>query len=337
MPRPPILAPLVCVIAVLLSLPVSAAIQPATPVTPTPPTQPATGPGGSNYAYDSVLFSEYGKVAGGYLLFEPADPHAGGTPVATAALPIVLFLSACCEGDNLNDVTDNGAPWLAWIEHLVRHGAVVVFPRYDPHDPMPGVLTAVRTALAELNRSDHPTTDPTRFVAVGHSFGAMLAVQYAASAAGEGLPVPVAIMSNVPGWGDLPRVFETPEAVPSSTLLLVLVADDDYQAMALEIWARLDQIPASHKDFVVLHSDKHGAPPLIADHGTPATDVFGTLNALDWYGTWKFLDALMACSFDGTWCEYALDNTPEQRFLGTWSDGIPVREPFVTDDPRIAS
>ena len=41
----------------------------------------------------------------------------------------------------------------------------------------------------------------------------------------------------------------------------------------------------------------------------------------------------MACSFDGTWCEYALGDTPEQRFMGVWSDGVPVIELNVTDDP----
>ena len=41
----------------------------------------------------------------------------------------------------------------------------------------------------------------------------------------------------------------------------------------------------------------------------------------------------MGCAFDGEWCEYALGNTPEQRFMGTWSDGVPVAEPLVTDDP----
>jgi hypothetical protein len=29
----------------------------------------------------------------------------------------------------------------------------------------------------------------------------------------------------------------------------------------------------------------------------------------------------------------ALGNTPEQRFMGTWSDGVPVTEAVVTDDP----
>ena len=58
-----------------------------------------------------------------------------------------------------------------------------------------------------------------------------------------------------------------------------------------------------------------------------------TLDAFDWYGTWKWLDALMSCAFDGEWCEVALGNTPEQRFMGEWSDGVPVTEASVTDDP----
>ena len=57
-------------------------------------------------------------------------------------MPIVLFLSACCETDDLNDVTDDGAPWRAWINHLTRRGAVVVYPRFAPDDPMTGVATA---------------------------------------------------------------------------------------------------------------------------------------------------------------------------------------------------
>jgi hypothetical protein len=43
--------------------------------------------------------------------------------------------------------------------------------------------------------------------------------------------------------------------------------------------------------------------------------------------------SLMGCAFDGEWCEYALGNTSEQRFMGTLSDGVPVAEALVTDDP----
>src|SRR5688572_21247730 len=116
MPR----ASILCVMILILLVPAAASAQPATPTGANPPTQPATGPGGMDYAYDRVIFTEHGEVAGGYLLFEPAGPHGGGTPVATAPLPIVLFLSACCQTEDLNDVTDNGAPWRAWIDHLTR-------------------------------------------------------------------------------------------------------------------------------------------------------------------------------------------------------------------------
>jgi hypothetical protein len=57
------------------------------------------------------------------------------------------------------------------------------------------------------------------------------------------------------------------------------------------------------------------------------------VDALDWYGTWKWADALMSCSFAGKDCQYALGDTPEQRFMGTWSDGVPIAEPQVTEDP----
>ena len=60
---------------------------------------------------------------------------------------------------------------------------------------------------------------------------------------------------------------------------------------------------------------------------------FGT-NALDYYGTWKLFDALTDAAFYGKNREYALGNTPEQRYMGTWSDGTPVKELIVTDDPQ---
>jgi hypothetical protein len=85
---------------------------------------------------------------------------------------------------------------------------------------------------------------------------------------------------------------------------------------------------------VTLSSDDHGEPALLADHFVPLTNGLDvSLDALDWYGTWKLTDALMACAFGGEWCEVALGNTPEQRYMGAWSDGVPVTEAVVTDDP----
>jgi hypothetical protein len=54
-----------------------------------------------------------------------------------------------------------------------------------------------------------------------------------------------------------------------------------------------------------------------------------SLNALDYYGTWKLFDALEDAAFYGKEREYALGNTPQQRNMGKWSDGVPVKEMIV--------
>ena len=49
-------------------------------------------------------------------------------------------------------------------------------------------------------------------------------------------------------------------------------------------------------------------------------------DALDYFGYWKLFDGLADAAFYGWNRAYALGNTPEQRYMGTWSDGRPVRE-----------
>ena len=185
--------------------------------------------------------------------------------------------------------------------------------------------------------------DLTRVVVVGHSLGAELALIYAASAATADLPVPTAVMSVAPGC--YPTDSEGPcydvhlGAIPATTRLLLVIEEDDPGTFGIAmIWAELEGVPLENRDVVTVVQDEHGIPRLFANHaqaisGNDANSGYGLPDALDWYGTWKWLDALMACSFDGEWCEYALGNTPEQRYMGTWSDGVPVAEPIVTDEP----
>jgi hypothetical protein len=58
------------------------------------------------------------------------------------------------------------------------------------------------------------------------------------------------------------------------------------------------------------------------------------VDALNYYGYWKLLDGLLDAAFRGTNRAYALGNTPEQRFMGRWSDGTPVAELVVGDPTR---
>jgi acetyl esterase/lipase len=315
---------------------------------PQQPGQPATGPGGADLAYDGLRAQHYGPqpdgttAPTGYWLFEPLGPRSGATPTAQGALPLVLFFHGF-------DAVDPES-YHVWIDHVVRRGAVVVYPDFQaanlPFDePTIAALehrapgdsqAAVRAALAELARGGHAAADLTRVAAVGHSMGGVLALAYAGQAAALGLPVPAAVLAAMPGCTacDLSAVA----TIPAATRVLVLVGNQDTLAgedTAKHIWARLGQVPADHKDYVRLIGDAHGQPPTVADHFVAMTAGFSLayVDALDWFGTWKWLDALMSCSFAGKDCQYAFGNTPAQRFMGTWSDGVPIAEPQVTDDP----
>lgn len=234
--------------------------------------------------------------------------------------------------------------YLAWVEHLIRHGAVVLYPLYQnagssETEYRQTLQDDVRSGLKALEREGVPV-DLTRVAVVGHSLGGVLAVDYAASAAATGLPVPTAVMSVVPGCltEEVACLGADPSAIPAMARVLLVTEADDFDPTvpsAVErIWAGLKSVPRENRDVVRLVTDDHGRPALVATHLQALADHgYNPPDAFDWYGTWKWLDALMGCAFDGEWCEVALGNTTEQRFMGTWSDGVPVTEAVVTDDP----
>jgi len=210
----------------------------------------------------------------------------------------------------------------------------------------------------------------SKFATVGHSLGGVLAANVAALASQSKLPRARAVMSVEPGITESP--INVPLAdlkkIPAETLLLTLAGDQDSLVRdtdAKRIYYESTRVPARNKDFITLVSDSHGQPTLQASHraptamdkdydsgegvsGAPAgtADSIGDarisrrvrpetmmVNALDYYGTWKLFDALIDAAFNGKNREYALGNTPQQRFMGVWSDGVPVKELKVTDKP----
>jgi hypothetical protein len=58
-----------------------------------------------------------------------------------------------------------------------------------------------------------------------------------------------------------------------------------------------------------------------------------TVDAIDYYCYWKLFDGLIEAAFYGKNRAYALGDTPQQRFMGIFSDGKPVTELIVTDNP----
>ena len=338
--------------------------------TPTPPSQPQTGPGGKQYAHASVVKNRYGTGGQEYWIFEPDSPKP-------RTAPVIVFLHGW---GGMNPMY-----YGAWLDHLVKRGNIVVYPRYQANlltpirDFMPNTLHAVKDAIDRLQTEPgHVSADLSKFATVGHSLGGILAASIAALASESKLPRVSAVMSIEPGITDAPISVPLADLkkLPPETLLLALAGDQDTLVRdtdAKRIYYESTRISAENKDFITLVSDSHGRPALQASHraptahdksydngdgvgGGPAESNRGgslptrqidgpqvprqrarvdtmMVNALDFYGTWKLLDALCDAAFYGKNREYALGNTSQQRFMGLWSDGVPVKELKVTDKP----
>ena len=327
---------------------------------PSPPPQPDTGPGGKQAAHSSVIKNRYGKGGTEYWIYEPDKPKPKQAPV-------VIFLHGWGGTNPLY--------YGAWIDHIVKRGNIVVFPRYQSsiltrrEDFIPNTLEAIKTALKQLQTEPgHVRPDLSRVATVGHSLGGVLSASVAALAHESGIPRVKAVMSVEPGLTREPAMVPMADLkkIESDTLLLSIAGDrdtlvDDYDAK--RIYNVSTRVSAGNKDFVRLVSDDRGFPSLIANHRAPTApdkeydNGEGDLttprsprssggadseadsprnpavNALDYYGTWKLFDALCDAAFFGKNREYALGNTPQQRFMGRWSDGVAVKELVVTDKP----
>lgn len=333
--------------------------------TATPPSQPQSGPGGKQYSHSNVTKNRYGTGGKEYWIFEPDSPKPRSAPV-------VVFLHGW---GGMNPLY-----YGAWLDHLVKRGNIVIYPRYQANlltgitEFTPNTVDAVKDAVNRLQtETGHVTADLTKFATVGHSLGGLLAANIAAMASESGLPRVSAVMAVEPGITESP--INVPLAdlkkLPPETLLLAVVGDQDTLVRdydAKRIYYESTRVPASNKDFIMLVSDAHGRPALQASHraptaheksydngegvgggpavadnpnrigDTPQTSRRARLdtmmvNAMDFYGTWKLFDGLCDAAFYNKNREYALGNTSQQRFMGVWSDGVPVKELKVTDKP----
>lgn len=259
---------LLAVLATALALPVFA-------VPPTPPDQPPTGPGGAGYPYTEVGKHSTGEGSGDVTIFWPKQP------AATAALPVVVFTHGWGAVDPKH--------YEAWLDHLARKGAIVIYPRYQenlrvkPDTFTANAITGVRRALDWLARNpDLPHPDPARWATVGHSAGGVLAANLSVELPKAGLPAPKAVMSVEPGItrgekGTLIPLADLSRTDPATLLLAItgdadqLVGDHD----ARRIYAETTGIPAVNKDLLELSSDDHGSPALEATHRAPAAPLPG--------------------------------------------------------------
>lgn len=288
----------------------------------TPPVQPKNGPGGADYKHEKVEKSNWGEGDEEFWLFEPADPKPEKAPV-------IIFM----HGWSAMKPT----PYTEWIEHLVRRGNIVIYPRYQakistkPTTFTANAVGAIKAAFAVLDQEKHVHPDREKVAVAGHSFGGIIAANIAATA-GNDLPSLKAVMCVEPGTGGF-SAYEDYSKIPAKTLLLCVAGDEDklvHDTDAKRIFNESTSISKSDKNFILVNSDNHGAPPLAAGHMAPTSEG-GAQNALHWFGYWKWLDGLTDAAFYDKNRNYALGNTIEQRYMGRWSDGKAVVEPRVTE------
>jgi len=82
----------------------------------TPPSQPQTGPGGMQSAHAGVTKNRYGSGGQEYWIFEPDSPKPRSAPV-------IVFLHGW---GGMNPLY-----YGAWLDHLVKRGNIVIYPRYQ--------------------------------------------------------------------------------------------------------------------------------------------------------------------------------------------------------------
>ena len=330
---------------------------------PSPPSQPETGPGGRQYLHTAVIKNRYGKGGTEYWIFEPDSPKP-------STAPVIVFLHGW---GGMNPLY-----YGAWLDHLVKRGNIVIYPRYQATlmtgitEFTPNTLQAVKDAVHRLRTErGHVAADFSKFATVGHSLGGLLAANVAALASESGLPRVSAVMAVEPGISEAPINIPLADLrkLPPETLLLAVAGDQDTLVRdydAKRIYYESTRVPADNKDFIMLVTDSYGTPALQASHRAPTAhdksydngegvgggpaiaetrvgDAPATsrrarldsmmVNAMDFYGTWKLFDGLCDAAFYNKNREYALGNTPQQRFMGRWSDGVPVKELKVTDKP----
>ena len=299
---------------------------------PTPPGQPSSGPGGSDYSHNDIIISTYKSDAEQYWIFEPDDPKPESAPLIV-----------------INHGYSAMYPYYyqEWINHTVKKGNIVVYPRYQKdyfitfNAALNNCINSVKDAIINLQSEDHVHPELDKFAITGHSFGGGITAMMAANAAETGIPIPSAIMILHPYFSD--NYIEELNKISPDTLMLVIVAEEDTvvgDKPAKKIFNKTPQIPKSQKDYIIQLTDTYGSPDIIANHNVPVAfpnNEQGTIDALDYYSVWKLFDALSDFAFYDINEEYCLGNTSEQRFMGLWSDGTPVNEMIVPDDPGNAN
>jgi acetyl esterase/lipase len=334
---------------------------------PKPPAQPATGPGGADYKHKQVVANMFGTGPTRYWIFEPADPKPESAPLVIfnhgwGAMEPKVY------GAWIDHMVNRGNIVVYPVyQDSLRTPTYVFTP-----NAAAGIRSAIEKLQTEPGHVK-PQLDKVAVVghSMGGVITANLGAQW--QQLGVPQPKALMCVEPGKTWTDSERTavkLADMSLIGKDTLLLAVAGDRDRLVKdvdAKRIFKESTSILPQNKNHVVMVSDDYGSPTLTASHFAPCApnpkytdpsiggpirqwlrerrqeagddspdftvDGARFIDALDFYGTWKLFDGLCDAAFYGTNREYALGNTPQQRFMGKWSDGTPVKELQVSTVP----
>ncbi len=257
---------------------------------------------------------------------------------STGTVPVYFF----CHGIG----ADDPHVYYQLIEHCVSQGCAVLYSPFSkkiafrsPHKTYKvlwgGFEAGVKTWRAII--------DTNRIGFLGHSYGggAVPSLTYKAIQErhwGKN----GAFMYIMAPWYVYEITQEQLTGFPSNVKLVMEIFDEDRindHRIAVDIFNSIS-ISSSEKDFITLQSDTCEKEILHAGHTVPeGTYPYGwDVNALDYYGVYRIVDALADYTFNGNGDakNIALGNGSDtQRSMGTWRNGSRIKELLGSDTPEV--
>jgi uncharacterized protein (TIGR03437 family) len=264
-------------------------------------------------------------------LYERADVVVFRPEGVPGKVPVIFF----APGYTNNDPDE----YRGLITHIVSRGYAVVF---TPFQLVSGDLTlnekrydtiweGMRAAVERYGES----FDLDRVGHLGHSYGG--AAIFAMALRGyerEGWGRKAMLLFSTAPWYYFQVGVKEFVNFPAHAKLVVQVYEDDRvndHRMARDLFERVN-LPSSEKDFMLVRSDQRGGLRIDAGHGAPESR--DSEDAIDFYAIYRTFDGLAGYAFNGEaeGKRIALGNgAAEQRSLGEWVDGRPIREMLVGD------
>ena len=256
-----------------------------------------------------------------------------------SAAPAVFF----CHGVG----ADNPILYSQLIRHIVSWGYAVLYSPYRKSLAMRSPIRAYATMQVGFDtgmKKWSALIDTSKIGYVGHSFGGGAVPALAWKTLAERRwGTRGAFLFIMAPWYSYQITQNQLEKFPKNVKVIIETFDDDRvndPRMAIDIFKNIG-VPSDEKEFVRVDSDtSSGGMALVADHDVPqGIYAFGwDVNALDYHGVYRLVNALARCAFDNDTAAKSValgHGSLRQRFMGTWRDGRPVKELYTNQIPEI--